>query len=156
MRTQMIEHLVNFVALGSVCVAALAAYIAVRNNSRQLGAQIFLAYSNRVREIREAIAHNTDSFDENLSAAFLVFELFELKRRGYVENRIWTIWDQDICELLRREAFRAHWLEIRPRLSHHQHFVTWVTTQLSANATGGDTVSRGQSQGGMGEGRGHG
>ena len=131
----MIEHLVNYVTLGSVCVAALAAYIAVRNNSRQLGAQIFLAYSNRVREIRGAIALNAENFEANLSATFLIFELFELKRRGYVEHKIWTIWDQDICELIRREDFRVHWPKIKPRLSHHTHFVNWVSAKLSGNAT---------------------
>ena len=130
----MFEHLVNYVTLGSVCVAALAAYIAVRNNSRQLGAQIFLAYSNRVREIRGAIALNAENFEANLSATFLIFELFELKQRGYVEHRIWTIWDQDILELLRRDDFRAHWPKIKPRLLHHTHFVNWVSAQLIASS----------------------
>lgn len=134
-RDSMLEHLVNYVTLGSVCVAGLAAYIAVRNNSRQLGAQIFLAYSNRVREIRESIALNAGSLEANLAATFLIFELFELKRRGYVERRIWTIWDQDIGELLRREDFRTHWLAIKPRLQHHTHFVSWVTAQLDDGLT---------------------
>jgi hypothetical protein len=133
-RGKMLEHLVNYFTLGSVCVAALAAYIAVRNNSRQLGAQIFLAYSNRVREIRESIARNAEDFEANLAATFLIFELFELRQRGYVENRIWTIWDQDISELLRRECFRAHWPKIKPRLLHHAHFVNWVSAQLSGSA----------------------
>jgi hypothetical protein len=138
----MLEHLVNYVTLGSVCVAALAAYIAVRNNSRQLGAQIFLSYSNRVREIRESIALNTDSFEAHVAATFLIFELFELKQRGYVESRIWTIWDQDIGELLRRDAFRAHWPRIRPRLQHHSHFVTWVGAQLDDNVVSHEAAGR--------------
>jgi hypothetical protein len=143
----MIEHLVNYVTLGSVCVAALAAYIAVRNNSRQLGAQIFLAYSNRVREIRGKIALDAENFEANLSATFLIFELFELKRRGYVENRIWTIWDQDISELIRREDFRAHWPRIKPRLLHHTHFVDWVNAQLSGSTTA-NRVPNGQERSG--------
>jgi hypothetical protein len=140
----MLEHLVNYVTLGSVCVAGLAAYIAVRNNSRQLGAQIFLAYSNRVREIRESIALNADSLEANLAATFLIFELFELKRRGYVERRIWTIWDQDIGELLRRANFRAHWPTIRPRLQRHPHFVSWVTAQLDESVTPANSAPPGR------------
>jgi hypothetical protein len=134
-RREMLEHLLSYVTFGSVGVAAVATYIAVRNNSRQLGAQIFLAYSHRVREVRESIALNAGSFETNLAATFLIFELFELKRRGYVEHAIWTIWDQDIGDLLRRDDFREHWATIRVRLRHHVHFVTWVNAQLGNPAT---------------------
>jgi hypothetical protein len=115
----MIEHLLSFVTVGSVCIAALATYITVRNNNRQLGAQIFLAYSNRVREIRQAAVLNTPDIEVTLSATFLIFELYELRRRGYVSSAIWSIWDRDIGDLLRTDNFQAQWETLRDRLRNH-------------------------------------
>jgi len=135
----MLEQLLSYVTLGSVGIAALATYVAVRNNSRQLSAQIFLTYSNRVQDIRKSVALNRDSLEEHLATTFLIFELFELKRRGYVERTIWTIWDQDISELLHKDDFKAHWPLIKVRLQHHIHFVNWVDSQLRATTNQGAT-----------------
>jgi hypothetical protein len=126
----MLDHLLSFVTVVSVCIAALATYITVRNNNRQLGAQIFLAYSNRVREIRQAAVLNTRDLEVTLSATFLIFELYELRRRGYVSKAIWTIWDRDIGDLLRTDNFKAQWETLRVRLRNHVHFVDWVDSQL--------------------------
>jgi hypothetical protein len=126
----MLEHLLSFVTVGSVCIAALATYITVRNNNRQLGAQIFLAYSNRVREIRQSAVLNTHDLEVTLSATFLIFELYELRRRGYVSKAIWTIWDRDIGDLLRTDNFKAQWETLSIRLRNHVHFVDWVDSQL--------------------------
>jgi hypothetical protein len=126
----MIEHLLSFVTLGSVCIAGIATYITVRNNNRQLGAQIFLAYSDRVREIRQSAVLNTGDLEATLSATFLVFELYELRRRGYVSSAIWSIWDRDIGDLLRTQKFQAQWTTLKDRLRNHVHFVDWVDAQL--------------------------
>jgi hypothetical protein len=126
----MIEHLLSFVTVVSVCIAGTATYITVRNNNRQLGAQIFLAYSNRVREIRQAAVLNTPNLEVTLSATFLIFELYELRRRGYVSSAIWSIWDRDIGDLLRTDHFKAQWDTLRVRLRNHVHFVDWVDAQL--------------------------
>ena len=126
----MFRQLLSLVTLGSVCIAAIATYITVRHNSQQLGAQIFLAYSGRVREIRQAAALETRDIEVTLSAIFLIFELYELRRRGYVSNAIWSIWDRDIADLLREEDFRAQWDTLRVRLRNHVHFIKWVDGQL--------------------------
>jgi hypothetical protein len=126
----MFRQLLSLVTLGSVCIAAIATYITVRHNSQQLGAQIFLAYSGRVREIRQAAALETRDIEVTLSAIFLIFELYELRRRGYVSNAIWSIWDRDIADLLREDDFRAQWDTLRVRLRNHVHFIKWVDDQL--------------------------
>src|ERR1700722_939498 len=126
----MLQSLLSFVTLGSVCVAAIATYITVRHNSRQLGAELFLAYSGRVREIRQAAALESHDIEVTLSATFLIFELYELRRRGYVSSAIWSIWDRDITDLLRTDQFRAQWDTLKLRLRNHVHFVKWVNDQL--------------------------
>jgi hypothetical protein len=126
----MFEHLLSFVTLVSVCIAAIATYITVRHNSQQLGAQIFLAYSGRVRELRQANALETRDIELTLSATFLIFELYELRRRGYVSSAIWSIWDRDIVDLLRTEEFREQWGTVKIRLRNHVHFIEWVNDKL--------------------------
>ena len=130
----MLQHLLSFVTLVSVCIAGIATYITVRHNGRQLGAQIFLAYSDRVRELRKAAALDVRDIDVIINATFLIFELYELRRRGYVSSSIWSIWDRDIADLLRTDYFRAQWGMLRPRLHNHAHFVNWVDAQLEAIA----------------------
>jgi len=101
----MLQHLLSLVTLGSVCIAAIATYITVRHNSQQLGAQIFLAYSGRVRELRQANAQEARDIEVTLSAIFLIFELYE---------------------------FRAQWDTVKIRLRNHAHFIKWVNDQLEA------------------------
>jgi len=67
------------------------------------------------------------------AAVFLIFELFELKRRGYVSRKIWTIWDSDIVDLFRSEAFREQWDSIRrPRLKITRTFCSGSTSRLTS------------------------
>ena len=126
----MVQTLLSLVTLVSVCIAAIATYITVRHNSRQLGAQIFLAYSGRVRELRQAAVLQSRDIEVTLSATFLIFELYELRRRGYVSRAIWSIWDRDIADLLRTDEFQAQWNTLRFRLRNHEHFIKWVNDQL--------------------------
>jgi hypothetical protein len=133
----MLESLLKFVTPGSLIIGGLAIYFAVQNNTRQLGAQIFLSYSDRVWTIRRAAIFETKDPEAVTAAVFLVFELFELKRRGYVSRSIWTIWDNDIADLFRSDAFREHWLGIRPRLKNHPHFLHWVDDQLNDSGHSG-------------------
>jgi hypothetical protein len=126
----MIQQLLSLVTLASVCIAAIATYITVRHNSQQLGAQVFLAYSDRVRELRQANAREVRDIEVTLSATFLIFELYELRRRGYVSSAIWSIWDRDIVDLLRTDEFRIQWDTLRIRLRNHVHFIKWVDDQL--------------------------
>jgi hypothetical protein len=126
----MLQHVLSLVTLLSVCIAAIATYITVRHNSQQLGAQIFLAYSGRVRELRQANALESRDIEVTLSTTFLIFELYELKRRGYVSGAIWSIWDRDIVDLLRTDEFRAQWDTLSIRLRNHVHFIKWVNDKL--------------------------
>jgi hypothetical protein len=126
----MFQQLLSFVTLGSVCIAAIATYITVRHNSQQLSAQIFLAYSGRVREIRQAAVQGSPDIEVTLSATFLIFELYELKRRGYVSGTIWSIWDRDVVDLMRTDEFRAQWDTVKIRLRNHAHFIKWVNDKL--------------------------
>ncbi|MEI9930171.1 MAG: hypothetical protein WDM89_06385 [Rhizomicrobium sp.] len=130
----MIEHLLRFVAVGSVVIGAVAIFITVRNNSLQLGAQIFLAYSDRVRAIRRGAMFNSGDPEAATAAIYLIFEFYELRRRRYVSGSIWSIWDADIADLLRTEAFKAEWDVLRHNFQNHPHFRRWVDALQQTSA----------------------
>ncbi len=138
---RLIELILRFVTLGSVLVGAAAIFIALRNNTRQLGAQIFLSYSERIHNLRLSLPN--DYYDNGLSVAEqglldpemrryvieilqLVFELHALKRHGYVDKQIWRVWEPDIDRLLRGAAARREWPVLAREYATHPKFVTWV------------------------------
>ena len=96
----MIENILRLVAVGSLLIGVTAIYITIRSNTRQVGAQIFLAYSDRICAIRRSITLDSSEPDAAATAMYLIFEFYELKRRGYVSGAIWSIWDADMADLL--------------------------------------------------------
>jgi hypothetical protein len=120
------DLILKFITIGSVLTGGIAIYIAVRNNSRQVGAQIFLAYSDRIRALRVALGDENYPPRALLEATFLIFEFYSLRRKGYVSNAIWSIWESDITRLLNRPSFQREWATISGRFDTHPHFVAWI------------------------------
>jgi hypothetical protein len=122
----LIDLILKAITFGTLLVGAVALYIAVRNNSRQLAAQIFLAYSDRVREIRSAAAYDINKPEAILAVTYLIFEFHSPRRRGYVPKPIWEIWEADITNLLNTPSFLELWPTIRRHFESHRHFLIWV------------------------------
>jgi hypothetical protein len=135
-----VDIILKCVTIWSVMVGAIAVYIALRNNSRQLGAQIFLNYSDRIHKLRQTIPLDVDvskplddirepSHDVRRAISamyYLIFEFYSLRKHGYVANAIWAIWELDIVRLLNTMAFREEWASIRQHFEIHPDFVRWV------------------------------
>jgi hypothetical protein len=138
---QLLDHILRLVTLGSVVVGATAIYIALRNHSRQLGAQIFLAYTDRLLKLRRMLtiqanvyrvswaAEEALTVDERhalLEAFYLVFEFYELRRQRYISTEIWGIWAPDIKRLLCTPIVRREWPGLREEFEIHPKFVAWI------------------------------
>lgn len=130
-------------------VGAAAIYTAVRNNTRQLGAQIFLSYSERLHKLRRSLSdeyyHDRLAAEGNGPASLetrrfvndivqLVFELHALRRHGYVENKIWRVWEADIHRLLRSPVVWREWPQLQREFDTHPKFVGWVA-EIQAGRT---------------------
>jgi len=122
----LLDRILHLVTIGTLLIGAVAVYTAVRGNSRQVAVQIFLAYSDRVRQVRRATFNDLTRPDALLEATYLIFEFYSLRRRGYIPNPIWQIWESDMTELLNTAAFLELWPKICHRFDHHPHFLTWV------------------------------
>ena len=126
MNSEIFDLILKFITIGSVLTGGIAIYIAVRNNSRQVGAQIFLAYSDRIRALRVALGDEKYPPRALLEAMFLIFEFYSLRRKGYVSNAIWSIWEADITRLLNSPSFQREWSSISERFDTHPHFLAWI------------------------------
>ena len=136
----MLDTVLRLMTTGGVFVGATAVYAALHNHSRQLNAQIFLAYSDRLQTIRRVM--RTDllptraaelSDDElaqvvpgTLEVLHLVLELRELRTQRYVKNRMWTVWARDIDRLLDAPVVRVMRDEIRQEFGGHRDFLDWM------------------------------
>jgi len=61
-----------------------------------------------------------------ITSYYLIFEFYTLRRRGYVANEIWSIWETDIARLLSSPAFQQEWPLVRRNFESHRHFSRWV------------------------------
>jgi hypothetical protein len=135
------DVILKCVTAGSIVTGIIAVYIALRNNNRQIGAQIFLAYSDRIHRLRSSLPIEADIYQmpETITAEvaekarravitsyYLIFEYYSLHRRGYVADAIWSIWEEDIARLLSTPAFRNEWPLVRRSFESHRHFSGWV------------------------------
>jgi hypothetical protein len=137
---QLFDIVLKIIANLGVIVGGTAVYIALRSNSRQLGAQIFLTYSNRIHQLRQTLAIDVDVYrpfsdvtdlDPEarrvvVEALYAIFEFYSLRRQGYVATAIWSIWEPDMARLLSTAAFRHEWSLLRKRFETHPHFIAWV------------------------------
>jgi len=122
----MVDLLIKCITIASVLTSGIAIYIAVRNNSRQVGAQIFLSYSDRIRDLRVSLGEDNFPRQTLLEAMFIIFEFYSLRRQGYVSNSIWNIWEADITRLMNTNCFLQEWSSIKQRFVTHPDFVAWV------------------------------
>jgi len=132
MTDSMIDLLLKFITIGSVLLSGIAIYIGMRNNSRQIGAHIFLSYSDRIRSLRATLAEDNYPPHMLLETMYLIFEFYSLRRRGYVSNSIWDIWESDITRFLSTESVRRKWGVLKDRFVSHPHFVGWVNSMRAA------------------------
>lgn len=133
---------------GSVFVGATAVYAAIHNHSRQINAQIFLAYSDRLQSIRRSMrsdllstrAVDPDPSQEReippgaIETLHLIFELYELKEQGYVKASIWAVWRRDIDRFLNAPAIRQGHDQVGREFEGHPHFIGWIGERQAEGA----------------------
>jgi hypothetical protein len=125
-----IDLILKFVTLATTLVGGVAVYIAIRNNSHQVGVQIFLAYSERVHRVRETLAAETGQKQGLLQALHVIFEFYALRKGGFVARPIWEIWEADITRLFCTPQFRREWPDLCDAFEPHPDFIAWVEARL--------------------------
>jgi hypothetical protein len=140
MTYSILDYILKFVTLGSVITGVSAIYTALRTNNRSVAAQIFLAYSERIFNIRKSLSPDTYlsrlksertlTADERRvvhEAFYLIFEFHALRRHGYIASDIWRIYEPDMERLLKSSAFHEEWSALQNEFSGHPKFIAWVS-----------------------------
>jgi len=144
-----LELILRFVTLGSVMTSLIAIVVALRAHNRQLGAQVFLNYSDRIHSLRRSFLTETYLSGEALAsraladeerrlvheAFYLIFEFHALRHYGYVGTSVWRIWEPDIQRLLTSPTFGREWSIMKATFQPHPHFVAWVSHIQQRGAT---------------------
>ena len=116
----MIDHILRFMTLGTVMIGCVAILTALYTNNRRLGADIFLKYSDRISDLRRCLPTAAFLQDSGINVTemtpdqrrvvheiiYSIFELFELKVRGFFPSAIWKIRESDVEALLCLPVFR--------------------------------------------------
>jgi hypothetical protein len=137
---RVLDHILKFMTLGTVIVGSIAIYAALHTNNRRLGADIFLRYSDRISDLRRGlpitafferdVPGNIEMTPEERRTAheiiYSIFELYELKVRGFLPSAIWKIREPDIERLLSLPFFRQELADLQYRFARHPRFAAWL------------------------------
>jgi hypothetical protein len=116
----LIDLILRFMTLGTVMIGCVAILTALYTNNRRLGADIFLKYSDRISDLRRRLPTAAFLQDSGINVTemtpdqrrvvheiiYSIFELFELKVRGFFPSAIWKIRESDVEAPLCLPVFR--------------------------------------------------
>jgi len=141
--------------IGTLVVGSLGIFVALRNQHRQLNAQMFIEFSGRFQELlrlfpTEAWLANRnpsqplpDSSREltdcTLYAMQFIADVYYLHRGGYVSKNLWMLWEREIKNTLTGRVFRREWEGVAAEFAHNRDFVEYINTLMHCgrHGTGG-------------------
>lgn len=141
----------NMVSLVLTLVGVGAAIWAVHQNTdinnKQMNMQVFLAYTERYKEImcglpsdaldnkptpnNDLPSESPELTDGVMHYLNLVSEEYYLWQRGYLDNAVWTIWEGEIQRTLRLPLIRREWAKLRKEYETFKDFQQYVDTYAS-------------------------
>jgi hypothetical protein len=151
------EFIDRFAQIGAIAAGLFAGWALWQNgrhNRKQANIQAFLAYTERFERALQALPAEACQarFDlgralppesEALTSAVLRYlnltlEEFYLWRRGYLDTRLWQIWEQEIQRMLLSPLFRREWPKLVTEFISYKEFVEYVRdVQREGRSTAG-------------------
>ena len=142
MANVIIDVLAKLGNAGPITVGSLGLYVALRNQHRQLNAQMLIEFSKRFQEMlrlfpREAwLANGNPSMpmppasqelaDCTRYAMQLIADVYHLRRIGYISKRTWNVWERQIRQTLAGPVFKREWQGVSAEFAHSADFVRYI------------------------------
>lgn len=136
--------------LGTV-VAAIGLIIGMRSFRKQMSAQTFLAYTERYERIMGSMPEGARvarfdadadlwAADPHVQTALLRYfnmcsEAFYLHTSGYLDTKLWAIWEDEIKRTVRSKLGRRVWSQVDHEFDSYPAFQTWVRDAQDAQAS---------------------
>ena len=137
--------LVQSATVLSVFVAAATIWASRQMNRRQMNMQVFTAYNDRYERLMSSFSKEmlralynehaelpTDNEDITMCALRylnLSSEEYHLWQEGYVERRVWELWEHEIKRVLRTPLMKREWqTRLKGQFAGHIAFAQFVET----------------------------
>ncbi|MGE0126530.1 MAG: hypothetical protein AB7U82_00385 [Blastocatellales bacterium] len=146
MNLQTAIHIVQIAGAISIILGVASFIWSVRNNRRQMNAQMVMKYAERYEKImdsfpREAFRLRFDLESElpppshELTTCVLKYlnlcsEEFYLRKKGYIAQDVWSIWENELHRTLRSNLFRREWEGLRDEFVSYPEFRDFVERTL--------------------------
>jgi hypothetical protein len=127
---------------GTVVVGSFGIYVALRNQHRQLNAQMFVEFSRRFQELlrefpteawlanrnpAEPIPPATQELTNcTLYTLQFVYDVYHLHKTGYIAKNLWTLWEREIKNTLSGRVFQREWGKLSAEFGHSPDFVHYI------------------------------
>ena len=130
--------------LGTLLIGSLGIGVALRNQRRQLNAQMFIEFSRRFEDLlrlfpTEAWLANRNPMqplpppsqeltDCTLYCVQFIADVYYLRKTGYIPKSLWALWEREIARTLSGRVFEREWTKIRSEFSHDSEFLHFLST----------------------------
>jgi hypothetical protein len=141
-----IEALTQLGNAGTIAIGSLGIYVALRNQHRQLNAQMFIEFSGRFQELlrlfpTEAWLANRNPSkplppssqeltDCTLYAMQFIADVYHLHKGGYISKSVWRVWEREIRKTLTGPVFQREWHGVAAEFAHTQDFVNYINAVM--------------------------
>lgn len=134
---------------GTVVVGSIGIVVALRNQNRQLNAQISLEISGRFQELLRLFP--TDAWLANrnpshplpdispevtectLYALQFIADVYHLHQGGYISSGLWRLWEREIRSTLSGPVFRREWPAFCAEFNYSPDFVRYINSIMRRN-----------------------
>jgi hypothetical protein len=132
--------------VGPLVVGAVAIWVALMNQRRQLNAQMFIEFSARFQELlrmfptdawlanlnpsRPLPPRSQDVRDCTLYCIQLVADVYHLHQAGYISKRLWLLWEREIKRTLTGPVFQREWEDISAEFANNPDFFRYISALI--------------------------
>lgn len=143
-----LDVIAQFTTVVSVIVAAAAIWAGVQMNRKQMNVQVFTSYSERYERImssfpKEALhsrfemSHELPPLNEELTLCVLRYlnissEEFYLWQAGYLDKKVWQMWEHEMKRMISSPLFRREWNELKSEFVSYPEFSRFVEASQNA------------------------
>ena len=136
------EVLVQLGQAGTLLIGTLGIGVALRNQHRQLNAQMFVEFSRRFDDLlrlfpTEAWLANRNPgqplppasqelTDCTLYCVQFISDVYYLHKGGYISRQLWLLWEREIKRTLRGPLFQREWERVASEFSHDCAFLQYI------------------------------
>lgn len=144
---QQLEVLIRLGTLISVMVGVATLIVGAYRFKRQLNVQVFIEYTKRFDQVLSSFpagawcARTSSEADlpeesSELTMACLRYlnlcaEELYLRRRRYLKDRVWRIWEAELARTLSSRLFVREWRSLRAQFATYPEFQHWVESKMN-------------------------